>query len=451
MKLDVARETALRVLYDVHEKGAYPNIALKQYLEDERLRDLDRAFVTELVYGTVKWTLTIDWHIRQFSKVRLKKISPWILNIIRLGIYQLLYMDKIPVSAACNESVNLAKKYGHAATSGFVNGILRTVARNREALEYPDRQADRVEYLVVRYSHPRWMVEQWLARYGEEFTESLLQANNSIADLTVRVNRLKTDAGTLAEKLQKEGVAVRPARYMEIALVLEQTSSIARLEAFREGLFQVQDESSMLVGRVLNPMAGQLVVDVCSAPGGKATHAAELMDNVGTVLARDIHPHKIHLIEEAAHRLGISIIQAAQQDAVQADPMLTGKADRVLVDAPCTGLGIIRRKPDIKWTRKPEDKKDIMALQKTILETAATYVKPGGELVYSTCTIEPEENEMLFLQFLEEHPAFAPVDITPLLPQPLQLESAHKGYIQLYPNVQGMDGFFISKMKKRSM
>jgi 16S rRNA (cytosine967-C5)-methyltransferase len=450
MKIDLPRETALKVLYDINKSGAYSNIALNSYLENKDLSNLDKAFITELVYGTLKWRLSIDYIIDQFSSVKIKKLSPWILNILRLGVYQLVYLDKIPESAACNESVSLAKRYGHSASSRYVNAVLRNVARSRDKIAYPDKKKDIIAYLSVKYSHPDWMVKSWLERYGESFTQELLKINNEPAPLTVRVNTLKTNKEELENTLRKEGFEIESAKYIENALTINNPSSLTKMRAFVDGLFQVQDESSMLVGRILDPKPGEFVVDVCSAPGGKSTHIAELMENKGQVIARDIHEHKIKLINDAANRLGIEIIKAEIFDASEQDENLRGKADRVLVDAPCTGLGIIRRKPDIKWTRSLNDLNQIPELQEKILNASSQYVKPGGVLVYSTCTIEPRENEELVRKFIDMNKDYVLEDISGQLPGSLVKDSAKDGYIQFYTNRDGIDGFFISRMRKRS-
>ncbi len=450
MKLDLPRETALKILYEINKSGAYSNIALNKNLEDNKLSNLDRAFITELVYGNLKRKLTIDYIIDQFSSVKIKKLSPWILNILRLGVYQLVFMDKIPESAACNESVNLAKRYGHSASSRYVNAVLRNVARSKGKLEYPDKNKDLTTYLSIKYSHPEWMVKSWLIRFGESFTEELLKSNNETAPLTVRINTLKTNREELQTELRKEGFETEPARYIKNALTINNPTSITKMEAFVKGLFQVQDESSMMVAQILDPKPGELVIDVCSAPGGKATHLAELMQNKGEVVARDVHEHKIKLIKEASERLGIDIISSEVFDALEQDSNLSGKADRVLVDAPCTGLGIIRRKPDIKWTRSANDLTEIVKLQEKILKSSSSYVKPGGVLVYSTCTIEPKENEEQVNKFLQANREFELEDISEFIPEGLIKATAKEGYIQLYTNTDGVDGFFISKMRKRS-
>jgi 16S rRNA (cytosine967-C5)-methyltransferase len=394
--------------------------------------------------------LTIDYFIERYSSVKIKKLSPWILNILRMGIYQLLFTDRIPVSAACNESVRLAKKYGHMASSRYVNAVLRNIARSRDNLPYPDKDRELLAYLSVRYSHPQWMVEEWLERFREEFTEGLLLANNKVPLFTVRTNTLKISKENLVELLAGEGFEVEDGKYLKDAIIIKNPVAVQKMEAFRKGYFQVQDESSMLVSKVLDPKPGETVLDVCSAPGGKSTHIAQLMKNEGTLISRDVHEHKIKLIDEAKNRLGMDIIKTEVFDATTLDRGLVGKIDRVLVDVPCTGLGIIRRKPDIKWSRSSGDKKEIAALQERILSVASKYVKKGGVLVYSTCTIEPEENEERVERFIKENGDFYLEDLSGLIPQTLKKEGLNKGYLQLYPNIDGVDGFFIARMIRGS-
>jgi 16S rRNA (cytosine967-C5)-methyltransferase len=449
MTVDIPREIALKIIYDITEKGAYSNISINKYIEAADLKDVDRAFITDLTYGTIKWKQSIDWIIEQFSSIKIKKLSPWIFGIMRLGVYQLMYTDKIPESAACNECVKLAKKYGHSASSGYVNAVLRNIARNKADIKYPDKQKEYLKYLTVRYSHPEWLVKEWLERFGGEFTESLLDINNTVPDFTVRVNALKVSKEKLIEIFKEAGLEAEGGRYLENAIVVKNPSSIAKLEAFKKGFFQVQDESSMLVSVLLDPKPGEFIIDVCSAPGGKTTHIAELMENKGTVIARDIHEHKIKIINDTAKRLSLNIIKAEIFDATLPDEKYFNKADRVLVDAPCTGLGIIRKKPDIKWAKNLSDKKEINALQSKILTASSKYVKPGGVLVYSTCTIEKEENEDIINKFLKENADFLSVDITDCLKGFQSKDTAKDGYVQFYPNIDGIDGFFMAKLKKR--
>lgn len=448
LKLDNAREAALKILYEINEKGAYSNIALNKYFSSAELRDIDRAFAAEIVYGTVKWKLTLDRVIAAYSNIKIEKLSPWILNILRLGAYQILHMAKVPQSAACNESVKLAGRYGHKASAGFVNAVLRNVARNGGKIDLPSRQEDPAGYFAVTYSYPKWLVEKYIGLFGEEFAEGLLDSGNGIPELTVRVNTLKTTVTGLVEEFAADGVEAIPGKYSNEAVIIKSTVSIGALAAFKEGLFQVQDQSSMLPAAVLAPLPGERVLDACSAPGGKTTHMAQLMRNSGTVLARDIYEHKLKLIEDAAKRLGIDIIKCELYDAACPDSTNEGAFDRVLLDAPCTGLGIVRRKPDIKWARETKDIDGITALQKKLLQTVSLSVKPGGTLVYSTCTILPEENEEVVRGFLQENGSFEAVDIAQFLPAGLA-EHAKGCMLQTYPNRDGIDGFFVARLRRK--
>lgn len=445
--VDLARETALKILYDITENQAYSNISVNRHLDNDKLREIDRSFATELVYGTVKWLLQIDYIIGKYSSVKLKKLSPWIKNVLRLGVYQLLHTDRIPVSAACNTAVELAKRYGHQASSRFVNAVLRNISKNIDNIPYPDK-SDIASYLSIFYSHPVWIVQKWIELYGKEFTEELLKSNNQVPDFIIRTNTLRTDRQTLLDLLHKEGINAEPGRYIEEAVILKNPSSISNLETFKKGYFQVQDESSMLAGKILDPKEGETVIDVCSAPGGKATHIAQIMNNNGTVLARDIYEHKLNLIEQSCRRLGIDIIKTEIHDACDIDENLIGKADRVLIDAPCSGLGIIRKKPDIKYSRTENELKEITDLQQKILNIAARYLKVGGYLIYSTCTIQPQENLEIVQDFLAKNAGFKLSGFRELMPSALDISSSEEGYIQLYPNINQTDGFFISKIKR---
>jgi 16S rRNA (cytosine967-C5)-methyltransferase len=448
MALNKAREVALKILYDVNEKQAYSNISLNRYIEENKLSDPDRGLVSEIVYGTLKWKLTIDYIIEQHSNVKLKKLSPWILNILRLGIYQLLYADRIPESAAVNESVTLAKRYGHSASSGYVNAVLRNVARKGLDIRFPDDKQDVVKYLSVKYSHPEWLVKKWTQEYGRDFAESLLKSNNQIPAFSIRVNLLKTTKDELKASLEEKGYKVLPGKYINEALIIENPAAFMHTDSFKQGHFMVQDESSMLVSRILAPEPGDVVVDVCSAPGGKASHMAEMMNNKGRVIARDIFDHKVKMICDNAARLGIGIIEPEIFDSAVFDDRLSEKADKVLVDAPCTGLGILRRKPEIRWSREIEDLESILNIQYRILYASSGYVKPGGMLVYSTCTINREENENMVGRFLENNQEFSLTDINALIPVELKPAASVKGCVQTYPNTNDIDGFFIAKLQK---
>jgi len=447
MKLDIAREAALKILVEINEKGAYSNIALNKYFSSAKLSDIDKAFVSELVYGTVKWKLTLDRVIAAYSNIKMEKLSVWILNILRLGAYQILYMTKVPHSAAVNESVKLAGRYGHKASAGFVNALLRNIARNGAGKVLPSKEQEPEEYLSVRYSYPKWLAEKYIGIFGAEFAEALLDAGNSMPELTVRTNTLRITPEELMKKLQEEGVDASPGRYVPEAVVLKSHVSISDLNAFRNGLFQVQDESSMLPVLVLAPEPGEFVLDACSAPGGKTTHMAQLMQNKGTIIARDVHEHKLKLIDSAAARLGINIVKSQMHDSTLPDREHEKAFDRILLDAPCTGLGIIRRKPEIKWTRQEKDIESITQLQKALIKAVSESLKPGGTLVYSTCSVLPEENEEIVRDFLNKNKDFIADDIAPYLPPELA-GHARGCSLHLYPNRDGIDGFFIARLKR---
>ncbi len=447
-----AREAALRALRDIDVKEAYANLALDAHLSRSRLEGRDRGLATELVYGVTRRRATLDWAIGQVATRPLDKMDPWVRNILREAVYQILYMDRIPDSAAVDEAVELAKRYGHAGVAKFVNGVLRNLIRRREALVWPDPAEDPVGALAVTHSHPEWLVREWTGRYGTEEATRLLEAANRVPPLTIRVNKLKATREQVAEALAAEGVQTEPTAHSPQGLIvrgLTSATSLEQLKAMKEGLFTVQDESSMLVGPALAPEPGWLVIDVAAAPGGKATHLAELMQNQGKVLAVDIHPHKIDLIEENARRLATTIVEGLCLDAREIGKHMPGRADAVLCDVPCSGLGTLARRPDARWRKAPEDIDALAQVQRAILESAAAAVKPGGVLVYSTCTIHPKENQEMVEGFLADHPEFAFEELEPYLPPSLAGED-RGGWIQLLPHIHGTDGFFIARMRKRA-
>ena len=442
-----AREGALKVLYQIDVKEAYSNIALGDEINNSNYTSLDKGFMTELVYGVLENMLLIDYIIEQFSSVKLKKIQPWTLNILRLGVYQIRFLDKVPASAAVNESVNLAKKYCNKA-SGFVNGILRNIIRNQDDIKLPSPEKDLLKYLSIKYSHPQWMVKSFLSLYPSDFVEDLLKANNETPQLNFRVNTLKTTVENCIEVLREQGYEVIANSHIREAITIKGISNLNDLELLQKGYLYIQDFSSMLIAKIVDPKAGELIIDVCSAPGGKTTHMAQLMDNKGTIIARDIYDHKLKLIKKNAERLGIDIIKTEKFDALKEDIELLEKADRVLVDAPCSGLGIIRRKPEIKYRKQPDDIAAITELQLKILTNAARYVKSGGYLVYSTCTIDPRENAGIVERFLTESSSFQLIDVAKEYKQLIPGEHKSKT-IQLYPNLHNTDGFFVAKLLKK--
>ena len=419
------REVALLALYEIEYGGAYSNMAVKDFLpklEDSR----DKGLVTQLVYGVVRRKLTLDYIISKYSKVKVKKLSKYVLLILRMGVYQLYFTDKIPESAAVNESVRLAKKYA-GKSSGFVNGILHSVIRGKETLEYPK---EKIENLSVKHSFPEEMVELF---WDTGFCEELLLSLNREPETTVRVNTLKK------EELETEW---EMSPVYDGARIIKGTD-VAKNPDYIAGRIIPQDVAAMMASLALSPKPGETCIDMCAAPGGKTTHLAELMENKGKIYAFDIHPHKIEIINKNAERMGISIIDAKPGDGLEQKEELLEKADKVLCDVPCSGLGIIRRKPDIKWNK--EDIEALPEIQYKILKNAAGYLKTGGELVYSTCTILKRENENVVMRFLEENEEFELVKIE----LPGKLKRENNGYITLYPNIDGTDGFFIAKIRRK--
>ena len=415
-----AREIAMKVIYSVEFENAYSNMALKKALANTELSKQDRALVTTLAYGVLDKKITLDYVIGCFSRLKIKKISKFILIILRMGIYQLMFMDKIPVSAAVNESVRLARRYGHGASAGFVNGVLRNVSKAE--IVYP---TEKKEYLSIKYSFPIWLCEKWINDFGFEFTEKLLDAFSKEPKLNIRPNTLKTSAKELAQSLNKAGVSAE----IEEDYIVAEGFDIASDELYRNGFYTIQDAAAMQTAKILAPNEGETVIDMCAAPGGKTTHLAEIMNNKGRIYAFDVHEHKIELIRKNAERLGITIIEAKLGNGCKKMTKYIQTADKVLCDVPCSGLGIIRRKPEIKWNREKDS--DLPEIQRKILDNGADYLKIGGEIVYSTCTIEKEENEAVTGGFLADNDNFEKV--------------YEKTF---YPHTDNTDGFYICKMKR---
>ncbi len=438
-----AREMALQVINEIIDSGAYSNIALAKKLHKSVVSEQDRRFITELVYGTVKTHKTLDYFLAKFITRKLSTLSPVILNILRLGLYQILFLTKVPPSAACNQSVELAKKYGHAGTVKFVNGVLRNMIRQQDKLTYPDPAQEPDAYLAYFYFHPLWLVQHWLKQYGFSETEALCAANNEIPPLTLRTNTLKITREELLKKLRDLGVVCEALTSVPEGILVTEHASLDHLQPLQEGFCQVQDTSSMLVAPIVDPQPGDFVIDACSAPGGKSTHMAALMQNNGRILAVDLHEHKLPLIEQNAKRLGISIIETLAYDATKLSKSGYEPADRVLVDAPCSGLGVLRRKSDSRWRKDPKLLQELPKLQLEILREAARCVKPGGVLVYSTCTIETAENEAVIERFLQEESHFVLEPAGKYLPQPTDDK-----VIRFFPHRDGQDGFFIARLRR---
>ncbi|MBE7010591.1 MAG: 16S rRNA (cytosine(967)-C(5))-methyltransferase RsmB [Ruminococcaceae bacterium] len=438
-----ARETALKILAEIEKNQAYLNISFQEKMHDSSLSARDIAFVKELVYGVTKRKITLDYAASRYSSVKLKKLSVYILSILRMGLYQMFYMDKIPQSAAVNESVKLAGKYGHGASRGYVNALLRKLAK--EGLPEPT-ETESISALSVRYSHPEELVAWYVKTFGEKAQE-LLKQNNVMPPLCVRINSLRTTAEQLKTKLAEEGIEARSGSLTHSALLLT-NGSPQRLSAYAEGLFTVQDQSAQLAALALSPKPGNRVLDACAAPGGKTTHMAEMMENQGDITALDIYEKRLRSVTQTAQRLGVLIITTCACDAA------TYKAekpfDKILVDAPCSGLGVIRRRPDIKYKENLTDFAGLVTTQKAILENCASLLAKDGELVYSTCTVNPMENEGVVQSFLESHPEFSLVPITHSEMSQEALALFETGMGTVYPTPEGGDGFFIAKLKRNA-
>lgn len=424
-----SREAALKALYEIDVNNAYTNSVLNSIIKEANLDTREKALFSEIVYGVVKNRLKIDYVINSFSKVKTKKISAWVLNIIRIGIYQILFLDKIPDSAACNECVKLAKKYSNKGGVGFVNGILRNISRLKENITYPSCEEDKIKYFSVKYSFPEWMVRKLVSQYGEEVSEKYMHESNLPHGTDIRVNTLKTNVSEISEIFSEKGINHKFSDKAESIISVYANINLTLMDEYVNGLFSLQNSSSKRAIDVLSPVEGDFIIDVCAAPGGKSCAAAEMMKNKGNVFSFDLYEHKKHLIEKAANRLGINIISADVCDASILNEELVGKADKVIIDAPCSGIGVIHKKPDIKWTRKEEDIPELKNIQRKILETASKYVKQGGVLLYSTCTVFKEENEDNIAEFLRENKAFV------------------KEYDeQILTGAAGESGFYICKM-----
>lgn len=444
--VDKTREIALKVLYKIEEEKAYSNIILSKYISDNKsiLDQKDIGLLSEIVYGVTTWKLTLDYIIQKYSKIKLKKISPWIINILRMGIYQIIFLDKIPKSAAVNESVTLAKRYGHKASSSFVNAILRKIEK-KDYLEIQNIE-DIQERISKTTSMPIWIVKQLLKERNniaevKMICESLLERPK----LTVRRNSLKTTKIEFEKLLDKnqiiyENIKLKNEENEEFPsdfYILEKVRDIENMELFKNGYLTVQDFSAGLSAFYLEPKKGENILDACSAPGGKTTYLAEIMENVGEIEAWDIHKQRTNLVEENARRLGISIITTKQKDATIFYEEYVDKFDKILLDVPCMGIGVIKRKPDIKWQKTEVDVEIITKIQSEILDNCSKYVKKGGTIIYSTCSILKEENQNIIMKFLKNNKDFS-----------IQKIIKNKEFLDILPD-EKQDGFFIAKLQKK--
>ena len=425
--MDINRKTAYNTLLDVEAKKAYSNLALNHQIKIGK--PTSPAFVRELVYGVLERKLTLDYYLDQLVDQGIDSLKKQELTILRMGIYQIGYMESVPEYAAVNESVSLAKKYCRGR-AGLVNGVLREYLNRRIRMRLPERDEDEIRYLSVKYSYAPWIIEKWMEYYRPEFVEKLMEAGNKRPPLTIRYNWLKIVKEDLIKQLEDRGYEVEEGKLCRNSLNVRGTG-LLETELYKMGLFTPQDESSTLVAEKLDPKHEDLVIDVCAAPGGKSTAIAERMNNTGKIIAADIYRRRLDQVDKEARRLGIVNIETRAWDATRVDSSLVEKADRVLVDVPCSGLGVLRKKPEIKYRKIPDEGASLTKVQYNILQAAAVCVKPGGFLMYSTCTIHHRENEDISRRFLKEHPAFLRVTER-----------------QLLPDEHDTDGFYYCVMKR---
>lgn len=437
------RDVAFASLLKCEKNQSYPNIEIDSAIEKHGITGVDRAFYTALVYGTIEKKINLDYIIAMFSGRALDKLDKEILVILRMGVYQILYMGSVPDHAACNECVELCKKKGKKSASGFVNAVLRETIRKKESIAYPDREKETVKYLSVMYSYPQWLCEMWLKDYGAEKCEALLSALNVAPEMTLRVNPLKSSVEEILIWLGENGIKAEKGRYAKNAVKLLQACPVSALDILKDGRVYVQDEASQLCAEILDARTGDTVIDTCSCPGGKSFSIALNMNNEGRVFSFDLHGNKLSLVEKGARRLGIDIIETKEQDGSSYLKELEQKADRVLVDAPCSGLGVIAKKPDLRYKERSALER-LPEIQYRILNASSSYVKKGGILVYSTCTVNKRENEDNFVKFLNENPEFEALDFD--LGNGICSEN---GMLTLYPDTHGTDGFFISRAKRK--
>lgn len=449
------RLLALEVLVEVEKKNIFVKDALNKLLFQKQFASKqDRAFISRLVEGVTEHQVKLDYVINQVSKTPVNKCKPLIRCLLRMTVYQVLYMDSVPAEAACDEAVKLAKKKGFRNLTGFVNGVLRNVVRQKNEIAFPTKEDNFSLFLSITYSMPLWIVEQMIGWYGEELTEKMLATFLNEDDLTIRINESQITKEELIKKLEEKDIRVSEGYYLEEALHLKNINYVGRIPGFKQGEFFIQDESSMLLYHVSNAEEELArketcinVLDLCAAPGGKTTHFAQKLGNQVFIEARDLSQKKVDLINENIERLGLQNVETVVWDALIPDHDKKEWADIVIADLPCSGFGILSKKNDIKYHITKEQLLELSNLQKTILTNAASYVKPGGVLLYSTCTINPEENRDNAAWFLD-HFNFSKEDITDVVPEKLKDSMLDNYMLQLLPGVVECDGFFIAKFRK---
>lgn len=437
------RGTSIKILNRIERTDAYLDKLLDTELRNKDVSDLDKSLLNEIVHGVIRWKSRLDWVINGFYHGNYVKSEINLKNALRVATYQILFLEKIPHHAAVNEAVEFIKRLNGEKAANFVNAVLRTIIRNIDAIKFPDPEMDAVHYLGVYYAHPAWMVKKWLARFGFENTQKLLLANNQIPEITIRINRLKIEPAKFLSNLEEAKLLYQGSEYIDYYLRVRNLSELSELNYFQSGYFTIQDESAALPSILLNPQPGERVIDMCAAPGGKTTHLAEMMKNQGKIIAVDKYDHKLNLIRSSCDRLGIDIVEYVVGDASELE---LESADKILVDVPCSGLGVLRKKPDIKWKREPDDLLKLNVFQTGLLNKAAKLLKPGGAIVYSTCSTEPEENFMIVEEFLKTHTDFVIDDAAKYTNHILVNENK---CVETYPHKHNIDGSFAARLIKK--
>jgi 16S rRNA (cytosine967-C5)-methyltransferase len=447
-----ARDWALTLLLRGQKTELFPDRMLWQlYEKHPNIPAIDRAFIQHLLFGVFRWRSRIDWVLEQCVHASLGKLSFRTLSILRLGAFQLLFLDKVPPSAAVNESVKLAKSGPEPWTGGLINGTLRTLCRIQASLAFPAPE-DLPAYLTITQSHPLWLVDYWLKNLGSNETVALCEADNRIPPLNLRVNTLRISREDLLDRLKRQVGQVEPTPFSPVGLrVVQPQTPLHASKLYLEGLYQIQDEASQLIAYLLDPHPGERVLDLCAGFGGKTTHLAQVMKNQGTVLGVDVSSWKIRELSKNARRLGLRNIQVQTGDFLQGDFFKKNQPafDRILVDAPCSGWGVIRRHPDLKWRIRLEDSARLAEQQNKFLQKAAEWLKPEGTLVYSTCTLCPVENEGVIERFLAGHPEFFLDSVAPFLPGPAKGLADPRGFYCAWPHRHGTDGFFAARLRRK--
>lgn len=442
-----AREVALLALVEMEKKDAFINLSLRELLRNRRMRASERAFAMQLSFGVAKMLLYLDYLLEQFCGEKFHRLPVFIRNCLRMGAYEIAILSHPPY-AVVSQYVELAKEYGHVGTSRLVNAVLRKFSTDWSSIHIPSADEDPISHIAIKTSHPHWLVERWVKQFGFDETLRLCEANNMPPPLCIRVNTRWAEVEPVKRLLELRCRKVEPAKYVPCGLRIDTTADVTTLPGYKEGLFSVQDEAAMLVTYVLEPKPGETIIDACAAPGGKTTHIAEMTNDAAKVIAIDTHKSRIQLVEEAAVRLKLRSIECLVGDFIQLAEQYRGIADRCLLDVPCSGTGTLRRKPDVRWKKSTQNISELAQLQYRLLEASATVVKEGGIIVYSTCSLEREENEDVVEAFLSKHKCFELEDASKYLPTAIHDCKTPEGFLRFLPHKHDTDGTFVARIRK---